>query len=84
METGQCMTASVPQTLDVRPVPPRRKRLTVAATVDRLEPGESFVLVNDADPAPIREQVEGHRSSAFEWDYLECGPEVWRVRITRS
>lgn len=78
------MPASAPQTLDVRPIPPRRKRLTVAATVGRLEPGESFVLVNDRDPEPIRDQFEVEQQGELEWEYLERGPDVWRVRITRS
>jgi uncharacterized protein (DUF2249 family) len=69
--------------LDVRVIPPREKHPTIFATYDALEPGESFVLVNDHDPFPLRYQFEAERPGGFGWDYLESGPVVWRVRISR-
>ncbi len=70
-------------TLDVRPIPPRDKHPAVFKTFDALAPGEAFVLVNDHDPRPLRHQLEATRRGAFEWEYLETGPTVWRVRIGR-
>lgn len=75
-------TAALP-TLDVRPIPPRDKHPTIFSTFDALAPGEAFVLVNDHDPRPLRYQLEATRPGAFEWEYLETGPTVWRVRIGR-
>jgi uncharacterized protein (DUF2249 family) len=40
-------------------------------------------LVNDHDPKPLRYQLEAENTGEFSWDYLEQGPEVWRVRIGR-
>jgi uncharacterized protein (DUF2249 family) len=69
--------------LDVRVIPPREKHPAIFAMFDALEPGERFVLVNDHDPFPLRFQFEAERPDSFDWDYLESGPVVWRVRISR-
>lgn len=69
--------------LDVRIIPPREKHPTIFRTFDALEPGASFVLVNDHDPVPLRYQFEAERSGQFGWQYLEEGPELWRVEISR-
>ena len=78
------MPASAPQTLDIRPVSAPRKRRSVVITVRSLAPGESVVLVDDADPDPIRDQFAAEHRDVFEWEYLERGPAVWRVQITRK
>ena len=46
------------RTLDVRVIPPREKHPTIFTTFSALAPGESFVLVNDHDPKPLRYQFE--------------------------
>lgn len=70
--------------LDVRTIEPRQKHPTIFATFDALDSGESFVLVNDHDPVPLRYQFQAERPEQFDWQYLEQGPEIWRVRLTRS
>jgi uncharacterized protein (DUF2249 family) len=55
----------------------------IFVTYDNLEPGGGFVLVNDHDPKPLRYQFEAEHAGEFTWDYLESGPERWRVRIGR-
>jgi uncharacterized protein (DUF2249 family) len=69
--------------LDVRLLPPREKHPTIFRTFDALEPGSSFVLLNDHDPVPLRYQFQGERPDAFTWQYLEEGPAIWRVEIGR-
>ena len=71
-----------PIQLDVRPIPPREKHPTIFSTFDALAPGESFVLINDHDPFPLRFQFEAERAGKFTWEYLEQGPQVWRVLIS--
>ncbi len=70
--------------LDVRAIPPREKHPTIFRNFDSLKSGESFVLVNDHDPRPLRYQFMAERPDDFEWTYLEQGPEVWRVQIARK
>jgi uncharacterized protein (DUF2249 family) len=69
--------------LDVRVIPPREKHPAIFETFKALEPGGSFVLVNDHDPKPLRYQFEFEHAGEFGWEYLEQGPAVWRVRISR-
>jgi uncharacterized protein (DUF2249 family) len=78
---------SVPVTvdpnLDVRDMPPAQRHVTIFEAYDALLPGTGFVLVNDHDPKPLGYQFEAEHAGGFTWDYLENGPEVWRVRIGR-
>lgn len=69
------------RTLDVRVIPPREKHPAIFQTFAALEPGGSFILLNDHDPLPLRYQFEYEHSGTFEWTYLEEGPSVWRVEI---
>ncbi len=75
--------SGTPLELDVRSIPPREKHPTIFRTFDGLGSGESFVLVNDHDPRPLRYQFMAERAEQFEWAYEAEGPEVWRVRIGR-
>ncbi|HET7275079.1 MAG TPA: DUF2249 domain-containing protein [Longimicrobiaceae bacterium] len=77
-------TINEPMQLDVRVIPPREKHPAIFQTFDALEPGESFILVNDHDPFPLRYQFEAERTGAFTWTYLEQGPQVWRVEIAKQ
>jgi uncharacterized protein (DUF2249 family) len=70
--------------LDVRTIPPRERHPRIFGVFDSLKPGQSFVLVNDHDPRPLYYQFQAERPGAFAWEYLEAGPEVCRVRITRQ
>ncbi|HEY8485216.1 MAG TPA: DUF2249 domain-containing protein [Longimicrobiales bacterium] len=69
--------------LDVRVIPPREKHPTIFATFEALRPGESFILVNDHDPRPLRYQFEFEYTGQYDWQYLEQGPVVWRVQISK-
>lgn len=69
--------------LDVRELPRAGRHDLVFEQFDALEPGDGLVLVNDHDPKPLRRQFETKRTARFTWEYLEQGPEVWRVRIGR-
>ncbi len=78
------MTQTAPATLDVREIPPRIRHPKIFETFDALAPGEAFVLVNDHDPKPLFYQFQAERVGSFGWRYLEEGPEVWRVEISRA
>ncbi len=69
------------QTLDVRTVAPRERHPLIFHTFEQLTPAEAFVLVNDHDPKPLYYQFQAEQAGAFSWEYLENGPEVWRVKI---
>jgi uncharacterized protein (DUF2249 family) len=69
--------------LDVRQEIPARRHELIFATYGALAAGEHFVLVNDHDPKPLYYQLAAEHTDQFTWEYLEQGPEVWRVRIGR-
>jgi uncharacterized protein (DUF2249 family) len=69
--------------LDVRSIPPVRRHSLIFETFAALPVGGSFELVNDHDPKPLYYQFAAERTGTFSWEYLESGPEVWRVRIGR-
>jgi uncharacterized protein (DUF2249 family) len=69
--------------LDVRTEIPRRRHELIFESFGKIAPGEAYVLVNDHDPKPLRYQFEAENAGEFSWEYLEEGPEVWRVRIGR-
>lgn len=71
-------------TLDVRTIPPAQRHPMIFQRFAALPVGGSFVLVNDHDPKPLYYQLNFEHSGQLGWDYLEQGPEVWRVRISRT
>lgn len=68
--------------LDVRVIAPRERHPKIFDLFDSLKPGESFELINDHAPTPLYYQFLHERPGLFNWEYLEEGPETWRVRIT--
>ncbi|QIK84059.1 DUF2249 domain-containing protein [Sanguibacter sp. HDW7] len=69
--------------LDVRNDVPQRRHELILQTYHDLQAGAAFELVNDHDPKPLWYQFDAEFPGQFTWDYLEQGPEVWRVRIGR-
>jgi uncharacterized protein (DUF2249 family) len=75
---------NVKSTLDVRTVPPAQRHPLIFQTFDALQPGEAFMLVNDHDPKPLYYQFKFEKEGQFTWDYVEQGPEVWRVQVGKT
>ncbi len=76
-------TPTADAVVDVRTEIPRIRHELIFGTFASLPVHTAFVLVNDHDPKPLRYQLEAENTGEFTWDYLEEGPEVWRVRIGR-
>lgn len=68
---------------DVRPIPCRIKHGQIFQRWLDLPVGRHFVLLNDHDPVPLRYQFEAEFPGAVGWEYLERGPEEFRVKITK-
>lgn len=69
--------------LDIRTIPPIQRHPLIFDQFESLKPDESFILVNDHDPKPLYYQFQAERTGQFTWEYLEQGPQAWRVRIGR-
>jgi regulator of cell morphogenesis and NO signaling len=70
--------------LDVTRIEPRLKHPTIFNYFDKLPQGEAFIILNDHDPKPLYYQMLGERGNIFSWEYLEKGPEWWKVKIGRN
>ena len=72
--------------LDARILPKPEKHKTIFASFAKLAAGESFVLLNDHEPEPLRQEFEREHPGSYGWEYLEKGRErgaLWRTRISR-
>lgn len=77
-------TGAPPKELDVRTLPHGAGRHeAIFARLDALAAGAQLVIVNDHDPKPLHYQLDAAWPGTFDWDYLQSGPEVWRVGVTR-
>ncbi len=48
-----------------------------------LSVGDYFVLLNDHNPVRMREQFAAQWPGAFDWRYLQQGPDEFRIKITK-
>jgi len=71
-------------TLNVTALEPRLKHPTIFEMYDSLNPGEAFIIDNDHDPKPLYYQLLAERGQNFTWEYLENGPELWKVKILKN
>jgi uncharacterized protein (DUF2249 family) len=67
--------------VDARMYEPRDKHNVIFQTFKELKNGENMELINDHDPRPLHYQFLAEYEGQFNWEYLEQGPEVWRVSI---
>ncbi|HEU0110018.1 MAG TPA: iron-sulfur cluster repair di-iron protein [Flavisolibacter sp.] len=77
------MQAVAENILNVTLLEPRQKHPTIFVRFDELNEGESLTIHNDHDPKPLYYQLLGERGNIFTWEYLEQGPEWWKVKISK-
>ncbi|MCR1899610.1 DUF2249 domain-containing protein [Irregularibacter muris] len=70
--------------VDAREYPPKDKHAVIFDTFEGLKKGEKMELTNDHDPKPLYYQMSAEYTDQFEWEYLEEGPEIWRVAIEKK
>ncbi|MDH6522143.1 DUF2249 domain-containing protein [Streptomyces sp. SAI-090] len=68
--------------LDVRDVPHAIRHATVFGALDAVSAGTAMVLVAPHDPLPLLAQIEQRSPGVFSVQYLERGPEAWRLRLS--
>ncbi|WP_315065748.1 DUF2249 domain-containing protein [uncultured Clostridium sp.] len=71
-------------TVDARIYEPKDKHPIIFKTFENLSSEQKMELINDHDPRPLHYQFIMEFPEQFEWEYLEEGPEVWRVSITKK
>lgn len=72
------------QKVDVQQIPPKKRHSTIFDKYDALQEGEALMIVNDHDPKPLQYQMAAlYGSENFSWNYVEDGPEVWKIYIEK-
>jgi uncharacterized protein (DUF2249 family)/hemerythrin-like domain-containing protein len=79
---GEVDGAQVPE-LDARSVPHAIRHATIFGALEGVRPGTGLVLVAPHDPVPLLQQLEQREPGQFSVDYLERGPEAWRLLLVR-
>ncbi|MCZ2458975.1 MAG: DUF2249 domain-containing protein [Chitinophagales bacterium] len=74
---------SVVNEFDVRPYPPTERHEMFYKAFADIKPGEAFEFINDHDPKPLYYQMEAESKEPFRWEYLQKGPDEWKVRVIK-
>ena len=69
--------------VDVRAIPAQQRHPFLFQTFDELPVDAAFILVNEHAPVSLYYQFMDRRKQQFRWEYVEEGPDLWRVRITK-
>jgi uncharacterized protein (DUF2249 family)/iron-sulfur cluster repair protein YtfE (RIC family) len=80
---GQDPDGVLPE-LDARAVPHAIRHATILGALDSIGSGSGLVLVAPHYPLPLLMQLEERSPGLFGIDYLERGPETWRLRFLRA
>lgn len=70
--------------IDVTKLVPQERHPAIFNAFDEIEPGDSVIIHNDHDPKPVYYQLLGLKGNCFSWSYLQQGPDVWEVEITKN
>lgn len=66
--------------LDARSI----QHATIFGALDGVAPGRGLVLVAPHDPLPLLAQLEKRAPGTFAIEYLERGPDAWRLSLVRA
>lgn len=70
--------------VDVRATPPMHRFEQIMSAYEALSAGETMQLIVDHDPKCMYYTLQATRGDdAFAFEYVEDGPEVWQVLVTR-
>lgn len=69
--------------LDARSIPHAIRHAAIFGALGSVRPGQGLVLVAPHDPLPLLAQLERREPGTFVVEYLERGPDAWRLAILR-
>lgn len=70
--------------LDVRAIPHAIRHATVFGALSAIKPGGAMILVAPHNPLPLLAQIAEREGGTISVDYLDEGPEAWRLKLTRA
>lgn len=74
---------TAPPELDVRLIPHSVRHGAVLGAFDAVPSGGSLVLVAPHDPLPLLRQLDERAGGRLSVEYLQRGPDAWRLKLTR-
>jgi uncharacterized protein (DUF2249 family) len=69
--------------LDSRTIPHAIRHAAIFDALEAIQPGISLDLMASHDPLPLLAQLERNHPNTFSITYLESGPDVWTLHLTR-
>lgn len=69
--------------LDARAIPHAIRHAAIFGALGAIKPGGAMILVAPHDPLPLLAQIEQREGDAIRVDYLQRGPDAWRLRLAR-
>lgn len=70
--------------LDARVIPHAIRHGAIFGSIGQLRPGASLVLIAPHDPLPLLKQLQDREGDAIGVEYLQRGPEDWKLKLTRA
>lgn len=70
--------------LDARAIPHAIRHATIFGALSAIKPGGSLILIAPHNPLPLLAQIEDREQGAIAVEYLDEGPEAWRLKLTRA
>ncbi len=53
-------------------------------TLDSLQMGETIEIIDNHNPSLLYNQLQENRPNEFEWNYLEEGPNTWKIAVKKK
>lgn len=79
-----CSDEALPE-LDARAIPHAIRHASIFGAVDSLGSGSALVLIAPHDPLPLLAQMQQrYGADGVSVDYLQRGPEAWKLKLTRA
>ena len=82
--TCSCHDDGCEPELDARTIPHAIRHATIFGALDAVAPTASLILVAPHDPLPLLDQIGQRSPGSFDVEYLQRGPDAWRLRFTRT
>ena len=70
--------------LDLRKIAAPERRTLVFDRFNHLQPGEALELTHFHHSTPLHYLLLAEAPRGFSWEYLQQGPELWRIRIRKN
>lgn len=69
--------------IEAQKIDSKSRHAFIFESFDNLEGGDCIVIINSHDPLPLLRQFNETRPNQFVEEYLEKGPETWKLRLTK-